>query len=324
METATPVYMPIPISDFVQGITIPVDLYLRLNDEKFVLIAKAGTISDVRQFKNYQNREVIYIWVLKREYYKLSHQSISLAGIALSKADLNDKQKTTLIAHSARTVFRQIEGVGLDLDTYNNAKQVTEAVVGLVETHKSFSDLFSSLKSFSDQLLAHSIAVAAIGTMIGHSLGYQKKATLEKLSLGGLLHDIGKKSLPRELLEKPLAAMTNEEIQAYETHPYRGMTMLQSLGIVPDDVVSIVYEHHENSIGQGYPQRIRDVKMHPLAKIIALADAYVNLILPNVNCPAPKNPREALMYIEHTMGTPFNKDAFRALKRLIESEKIAA
>ena len=66
-------------------------------------------------------------------------------------------------------------------------------------------------------------------------------------------------------------------------------------------IVSIVYEHHENSIGQGFPQRLRDVKMHPLAKVTALADGYANLILPNVNCAVSKNPREALMYIEHTL-----------------------
>jgi HD-GYP domain-containing protein (c-di-GMP phosphodiesterase class II) len=94
-----------------------------------------------------------------------------------------------------------------------------------------------------------------------------------------------------------------------------------SLGIVPDDIVSIVYAHHENSIGQGFPQRMRDVKMHPLAKVTALADGYSNLVIANVNCPVPKNPREALMYIEHTQGIPYNKEAFRALKRIIEGDK---
>ncbi|NJL24042.1 MAG: HD domain-containing protein [Calothrix sp. SM1_5_4] len=212
----------------------------------------------------------------------------------------------------------------MDLEIYNNAKQITEAVVALVETHKALSALFIALAKVSDQLLAHSVAVSTLSIMIGQNMGFQKKQTLEKLAMGGLLHDIGMKSLPPELIEKPLAAMSPEEIQIYETHAYKGMQMLQSLGIVPDDVVSIVYEHHENSIGQGFPQRIRDVKIHPLAKVTALADAYASLILPNVNCPVPKNPREALMYIEHTLGIPYNREAFRALKRLIEGEKKAA
>ncbi len=324
MEDTSADFMPIPITEFVQGVTIPVDIYVRLGEEKFVMVGKAGAHSNVDQFKNYQNKEVSYLWVKKKEYYKITHQTITIAGIALSKKDLDDRKKTTMVTHSARAMFRQVEGVGLDLETYNNSKQICEAVIGLVDSHKSLAELLGSLKDYSDQLMSHSVAVSALSVMIGQGLKYEKKATLEKLSLGGLLHDIGMKALPPELLKKPLAGMTPDEIQVYETHSFRGMQMLQSLGIVPDDIVSIVYEHHENSIGQGFPQRIRDVKMHPLAKVVSLADAYANLILPNINCPVPKNPREALMYIEHTLGIPYNREAFRALKKLIEGERKAA
>lgn len=321
MEISSHDYLPIPILDFAKGILILVDLYVRIGSEKFVLVAKASTQSNVDQFKNYQDKEVEYLWVRKKEYYKIAHQSISLAGVALSRKDLDDRQKTLLVTHAARTMFRQLEYLGMDLEVYNNAKQITEAVVGLVENHKSLSDLFTSLRTFSDSLLAHSVAVSALSVLIGGQLGFQKRATLEKLALGGLLHDIGMKALPPELVAKPMATMTSEEIQFYETHSFKGMQMLTSLGIVPDDIVSIVYEHHENSIGQGFPQRLRDVKMHPLAKIVALADGYSNLILANVNCPVPKNPREALMYIEHTLGVPYNREAFRALKKIIEADK---
>ncbi len=317
-------FLPIPISEFVNGVTIPVDLYMRLSDEKFVMVGKAGAHSNVDQFKNYQNKEVSYLWVKKKEYYKITHQSITIAGIAITKKDLDGSKKATLITHSARAMFRQIEGVGLDLETYNNSKLICDAVLGMVETHRSLTDLLGSLKSYNDQLMSHSVAVSALAVMIGQGLGYEKKATLEKLSLGGLLHDVGMKALPPELLKKPIATMVPEEIQLYETHSFKGMQMLQSLGIVPDDIVSIVYEHHENSIGQGFPQRLRDVKMHPLAKVVALADAYANLIIANVNCPVPKNPREALMYIEHTLGIPYNREAFRALKKIIEADRKAA
>ena len=324
MELSSKDFMPVPIGDFAKGMKIPVDLYIRIGDEKFVLVGKAGATSDVEQFKNYQDKEVHYIWVRKKEYYKLAHQAVALAGISLSKKDLDDRQKTTLVTVAARSMFRQLEHLGMDLEVYNNAKQITEAVVGLVETHKSLSDLFSSLSRFSDTILSHSVAVSSLSVLIGGAMGFEKKATLEKLAMGGLLHDIGLKAIPKELSEKPLASMTAEEIQLFETHSFKGQQMLAGLGIVPDDIVSIVYEHHENSIGQGYPQRLRDVKMHPLAKVVALADGYASLVIANPNCPVPKNPREALMYIEHTLGIPYNKEAFRCLKRIIDGEKKAA
>ena len=111
--------------------------------------------------------------------------------------------------------------------------------------------------------------------------------------------------------------MTPDEIQLYETHAYRGTQLLLSLGMVPDDIVSIVYEHHENSLGQGYPRRIRDVMIHPMARVVALANQFVDLTFKGTNCPQPRSPREALIYMEVTMGQPFNKEAFRALKSLV-------
>ncbi|NJL24041.1 MAG: hypothetical protein HC902_01880 [Calothrix sp. SM1_5_4] len=88
------------------------DLYIRWRREVRDGTAKAGQPSNVDQFRNYANREVNYLWVPNKEYYKLAHQTIHLAGIALSKKDLDDKQKTTLVTHAARSMFRQLEHLG--------------------------------------------------------------------------------------------------------------------------------------------------------------------------------------------------------------------
>ena len=114
--------------------------------------------------------------------------------------------------------------------------------------------------------------------------------------------------------------MTNEELQLYETHAYKGAQLLAGLGVVPDDIVAMVYEHHENALGQGYPQRIRDLKTHPLAKIVALANQFVELTVEGPDCVKPRTAREAVNFIEQVMGLPFNKEAFRALKRIIDKE----
>lgn len=324
MDSTTKQYIPVPINEFVRGVVIQVDLYIRLNEDKFVLVGRGGQHSNVDQFRAYADKEVHYLWVTKAEYPKLSNQSLALAGIALEKLDLDDKQKTKIVVTAARSTFRQIDHMGFDVATYNNAKQITQAVITVAESNKSLADLFNSLTNFDDQILTHSVAVSTVSVMLGHAMAYQQRSTLEKLSLGGLLHDIGLKALPRELIHKPLVEMTHEELALYETHPAKGMQMLQSIGIVPDDVVSIVYEHHENSLGQGYPQRIRDLKIHPLAKIVGVANAYVELIFQGPNNPVPRSPQEAAEHMEKVLGAPYNREVFRALKKLAQAVKKAA
>jgi putative nucleotidyltransferase with HDIG domain len=316
--------LPMSISEFIDGISVPVDLHVKVADNKYVVIAKAGQKTQHDQLTSYAEKKVDYLWVKKSDYSKVSRQNITLAGIVVTKDNISLTNKSTIVNAAAQSIFTQLQHMGISIEVYNNARQVTEATMSLAESHKDLANLIESLCKSNDELLNHSMAVSALSVMIGVNMGWEKRITLEKLALGGLLHDIGLKSLPPELLNKPLAQMNFEESKLYETHPYRGMQMLQSLGVVPEDIVSIVYEHQENSLGQGYPQRIRDVKIHPLAKVVALADQFVTLTVKNINCPQPKNAREAILFIEHTLGTPFNKDVFMALKNLVEGHRLGA
>lgn len=312
--------VPIPISEFIAGTNNPVNLYVRIGENKFILVAKAGEKTDTQRLSSYQNKTVEYLWVRKDQYGELIKNSLLIAGVLVQQDSLSGPRKTKVLSDAAGAVFRQLDENGISFESYSHAKQIVEATVTLADNHKDLYELFESLAECSDELLRHSLAVSCVSTLIAQTMKWDSRSTIEKLALGALLHDVGKKALPPELLKKPKAKMNYDEIQLYEQHPYKGMQMLVALGIVPDDVISIVYEHHENTLGQGYPRKLRNMKIHPLARIVALADEFVNLTMKNPNCPVPKNPREALMIIDVTMGQPYNKDCFRALQMIVNKE----
>lgn len=312
--------IPIPISEFISGATVAVDLYVKLSEAKFVQIAKAGQKTQKNQLRTYENKEVHYLWVRKQDYSKLVKSNLVIAGVVVQHQALDARQKTFVLTNVANQVFRQLDNVGISFEAYSQSKQIVEATISLAENHRDLSQLFAGLAEVSDDLLRHSMAVCCVSTLIAHAMKWDSRPTVEKLALGALLHDIGKKALPPDLMNKAKAQMTYEETQIYESHPYKGMQMLISLGVVPDDVISIVYEHHENALGMGYPRKLRNAKMHPLARIVALADEFVNLTIKNPNCGVPKSPREALMIIDVTMGQPYAKDVFRALSSIVNKE----
>jgi putative nucleotidyltransferase with HDIG domain len=312
--------VPIPIAEFISGVTTPVDLHIKLSDDKFVVILKEGTKTEVEQLKKYKEKSVDYVWVKKGDFLRFSRKTAAIAGILISSDQLDPKKKSIVLSNATSSVFKQFDHMGLSIDVYELAKQVSEATVALCQTHKELNVLFESLKNYGDEQIRHSVAVSILSTLIGEAMGWNNRVTLEKLALGGMLHDIGLKTLPQELVTKPLAVMTSDETELYETHPYRGVQLLRSVGVVPDDVVAIVFEHHENSIGVGYPRRIREVVMHPMAKVVALANHFVDLTMPHMNTPLPKTPREALVYLQDTLGQPYNRDAFKALVKIIDKE----
>jgi putative nucleotidyltransferase with HDIG domain len=312
--------IPVSISDFIMGDTMPVNVYVRIGQDKFVLVARPGDKTDTARLSTYKNKAVDYLWVKKTQYGELVKTGLQIAGIIIQKDILTGGQKTKLLTQAAGPVFRQMDASGISFETYSHAKQIVEVAIAIVEHHRDLSEILENLAETADEILRHSLAVSCVSTLIGQAMKWDSRSTIEKLALGALLHDIGKKALPPDLLKKAKPKMTFDETQLYEQHAYKGMQMLLALGTVPDDVISIVYEHHENAIGQGFPRRLRNLKIHPLARVVSLANEFVNLTMPNVNHPAPKNPREALMVIEHTMGQPYNRDAFRALQLVVAKD----
>jgi HD-GYP domain-containing protein (c-di-GMP phosphodiesterase class II) len=88
------------------------------------------------------------------------------------------------------------------------------------------------------------------------------------------------------------------------------------------EVLLIVAEHHENAIGSGFPKKMRDIKMSPLSRIVALAQYFSGLLFHPMDGKS-FTPDEAVNYIEEVLGQPFNKPAFLALKNINNKQHLA-
>jgi len=307
----------IPIQDFIAGTKIPVDVFIRIGKSKYVLLVKAGEELQVERATQYEQKSVDELFVRKEDYNKYLKQSLNIAGIVVAREEIENKKKIAIVGTSINSVFSTFENSGLDPATLEQTRSILSSTIKIVESKRILGELLRALADMSDELLAHSIGVAVISAGMGNAAGYTQSTTLEKLSLGGLFHDIGMRQLPKELVTKPFALMDFEEVQLYESHVVRGQQILQSLGFIPEDVISIVYEHHENQAGQGYPRRLKSLRIHPLAKFVSLADAFCDLVLKGPNNPSPKNAMEALIYINQHMAPLFAKDALRALDQYL-------
>ncbi|MBN2861495.1 MAG: HD domain-containing protein, partial [Sphaerochaetaceae bacterium] len=117
--------------------------------------------------------------------------------------------------------------------------------------------------------ISHQEEVASLARAIGRSLGLDQDS-LQDLTLGGLLHDIGKIETPQEILSKP-GQLNAEEFSLVKRHPFTGYSIIKD-AMVSDNVKRIVLEHHEREDGSGYPNGLHGDDIHYLSKIIAVAD----------------------------------------------------
>jgi putative nucleotidyltransferase with HDIG domain len=122
-----------------------------------------------------------------------------------------------------------------------------------------------------DYICAHLERVANYAVRIAMELRLNRWE-LDTLYCAGLLHDIGKYYVPKQILLKP-GKLTNAEWKIVCDHPAIAAEMLRSIS-VPQLVVSAVLHHHERYDGSGYPQGLLGDEIPLDARILAVADAF--------------------------------------------------
>ena len=119
---------------------------------------------------------------------------------------------------------------------------------------------------------AHSVSVCALSVLIGMSLGYDR-ARLYELAAGALLHDVGKATIPRDILHKE-GPLTEPELEVVREHTTYGFEWLKACQGISLPTSYVAYQHHERLDGSGYPRGLKGRDIHPYARITAVADVF--------------------------------------------------
>lgn len=305
--------------EFIPGTNAQVDVFLKLSDRNFVLILKEGAKVNFEEMHFPEKAEWLY--VRKTDYHKCVGRALAVAGIVLENDGISIEKKTMVLSKAADAIFNEIGHLGFSNQCLEHSKMVSKSIQTLVDSRPDLGSVIDMMANLNGELIRHSMMVSAISVIIARNMKWTANQNLEKLALGGLLHDVGMKEIPEDILELPRHAMSREQLSLYESHVYRGVEILRSMPSISEDIIAMALEHHENAAGLGYPRRLRDAKTNPFARIVALADTFSDLVMKSVNNPYPKSAGEAIAFIEVTLGQPFHKPAFAALKSAFETQK---
>lgn len=297
-------YCKIAIDDFVSGQEIKFDVYIRLSEIKYVKIAHQGENIPMERIHAYKEKNIQYLYMTKEAFQQYLGFNLQLAPLVLKSKSLSIEKKVSFLKHTSDVMLEHLHLNGVNKESFQAAKTVIESTTSLLTDNESTMDLLTHLNSHADFLYAHALGVSMYGVMIAKKMKWITPSNIYKVAMGGLMHDIGKKEIDRDILLKKRKDLTSAEIKIYESHPYRGMEILSGIHGVPTDVLQIVAQHHENCQGLGFPLRVPKNRIHPMAKVIAVANEFCGFVI--------KNPAEDL----HTPVNAINK------MLLLHSEKL--
>ena len=183
------------------------------------------------------------------------------------------EEKTRINAISTvYNTFQSIEENGT-LDT-TALQRVTDSIVfDLFENRNNLVQL-TDIRAHDAYTFAHSVNVAVLSAMMG-MLCHMPRDEISLITLGGLLHDLGKVDVSSDILTKN-RGLSDREFKIMKNHPLDGSRRILNVSDLPKKSIlaAIAAQHHEHIDGSGYPNGITGNEMHHYAKITAIADVY--------------------------------------------------
>ena len=177
-------------------------------------------------------------------------------------------KQTLDIYSSSLSTFAKNKGGGLNVNTLLDQ---VKNMYASAETSGKLFDMLMCIRSLDDLTFVHGINVALICNVFGQWLKMSRE-DLDALTLAGLLHDVGKLTIPDAILKKK-GALTAIEYETIKSHTTAGYAMLKDLPI-DKRICKAALQHHERCDGSGYPEKRTDAEIDDFAKIVAIADVY--------------------------------------------------
>jgi putative nucleotidyltransferase with HDIG domain len=269
-------FIPIEIQDISAQDLLPFSIYFPFLTNKETInlkkIATSGGFLNSRWKTLFQENSINHAYVHVNEFDRYVSYINNRFKKALANVYLNAEKKNEIIYRNASYVMNRILSDPRSGRNIHMGIDMVNMLSSYIVKNEITASMLAKLFSKNYELFSHSLQVALL-TMVFCRFLKSDANSIFYGGLGALLHDIGKVDLPREILLKK-AKLTEDEFALMKQHPELGVKILRQHSSISEEVLEIVYQHHENADGSGYPCGLTIGEISPLGQIVRIVDCY--------------------------------------------------
>ncbi len=216
-------------------------------------------------------------------------------------ADFEARETYNQTLEAIRGVFQDIEKGRIP--NSDKVLKVVSRLVSLTIQDSATMLGLAMIKDYDSYTFNHSVNVGILAMALGAFIGMSKEE-LKDLGMAGLLHDIGKTLISKEVLNKP-GKLSKKEFEEMKTHSSSGLEIVSKMEGINPRICKAVLGHHIQYNRQGYPEWARNETFDTMPEILAVADTYDALTTLRVY-QQPHTPKAAIDKLRQLSGLRYD------------------
>lgn len=273
--------VPLNSSTFLKVNLVPCDVYLRLNDGKYVKVINKKEIFERKLIEKLILKGVTQFFVNRSEmslYANSVTENLNLI-IKTKKKKIDEVQKSQLTNKSLDIIKGNLLKCGFSESLIETSDEVIDMQLELIQKNPEFEAFLGKFQNFKKTNTEHTRLVCYIMVSILKDLTWDSESTLHKMSLTAILQDI---TLPESIIKKnlffDLNSLDSEEMKIFFRHPEEAAHIAKNFTTFAGGIEQYILEQHELPDGSGFPNKLNFTKVHPLSATLNVSDYLAHLM----------------------------------------------
>ena len=273
------------------------------------LVVDPGLLTDEWQFEEIRKQGFSALFVRREDYEREFGSLAERMEVLVEDETLPSEERFSMLQ---ALVSKEVERSFRSTDCRKFvaiSQKLGSQIASLVADDQAGPREIYELAQHDTTTFVHATNVAAYAVMLSDAMGFVPEEQREELAMAAMMHDIGKRKVPIEILNKP-GRLNSRERQEIERHPQLGYEELVDQEGITFAQLMTVYQHHEWIDGSGYPSQITGDDIHPWARLLAVVDSFDAI---TAERPYQKglDHQQALKLLEKRSGIQFDQEILK-------------
>lgn len=312
-------YFPVAMTTLSHRKIAFCDMYVRLPSNRMIRVAHRDGPIDLTRFNRLMEKTDGYIFVHKSDFGSVVSELVRGAEDLISSGSFTAEQKIAKCFSITECVCAEFLSFEVNEQSMARAVHMSKGLAQVLRMKPNFGQALKLTFTIKEECTRNAMMTVLMSNLIATQLDWKSDKTLDALTFGAFIRDIGLRDLPTPLRTKDPSQMTPEELALYRQHPTFGAKILSSQSFISGEVVKIVQEHHEVPNGTGFPSSLRGERISPLAKVVSFSEMLSHDILDSVKAGQPFSVPGMLKKLDDHYTVVYGIELAKAARKIFKS-----